>query len=197
MAEVATIMEINGSPGVKTSLANKTARFCTADVAEPVLSNPCKIPATGFNYSFRKSWILRITGDFNQVRDIYTYGDGTFAQGWGLSPTNGGMVRIGHRDTGDSGCPLDQYAVATGQVGVTGHAIDDPVNGHPYYIASGNTTPVVNFDTCTANAPLLIDSGPYTDDFDSKIMLFDVKIPPQAEYGAKSPKSITTIYNIF
>ena len=201
MAEVATIVELNGPTGVKTSLANKVARFCNEDSAEPLLNNPGKIPASLFSYSFRKTHSLRITGDFRQVSDIYVYGDGTFAADWGLDAANGGALRIGHRDTGDNGLPIDvalhgtnEYAQATGD-STSGHAIDDPVNGHPYYMSQ--SMPVLNFDSCLAGAPCKIDSGPYTEDFYSKAWVLDLKIPPSAAYGAKSPKSITVIYNIF
>jgi hypothetical protein len=194
MAEVATIMEMNQSPGVPTSLTNKVARFAAMDGVQPNLVNPCKIPSTSFNYSFVKWWFLRVTGDFNQVRDIYVHGDGNFARDWNLDHDNGGRVRIAHMDSGDSGCPQGNYEVAAGIIGQTGYAIDDPVHGVQYY--SGQTIKTLDFDTCTPNAPLLIDSGPYTDDFDSKFWVMDVKIPPTAVYGQKSPKSITAEYNI-
>ncbi|OPY54710.1 MAG: hypothetical protein A4E48_00289 [Methanosaeta sp. PtaU1.Bin060] len=192
MAETATIKEINGSPGTKTSLAGKVARFCFADAVEPGLTYPCKIPSSGFNYAWAKTHFLSITGDFNQVRDIYVYGDGNFAVDWGLDT---GMVRIGKRDSGDNGLPLASYAQATGTPGESGPGIDHPVNGHPYY--KNQNIPCINFDLCTAQSPLLIDSGPYTDDFESNAWVLDVKIPPTAVYGAKSPKSITVVYNIF
>ena len=202
MAETAVIMELNGAGGVKTSLASKVARFCTEDSVEPLLNHPCRIPASGFNYSFRKTWCLYITGDFNQVRDIHAYGDGEFADDWGLSPANGGGLFVGNRDTGDNGLPIDtvlhgsnKYTVATGTIGITGHSIDDVVNGHPYY--KDQSTPVKNFDECLADTPHLVDSGPYTDDFYSKALVASAKIPPQAAYGKKTAKSITWIYNIF
>lgn len=201
MAETATIYRIYGNPGVKNSLAGKVGRFCTQD-AEPGLNNPCKIPATESYYSFRVTDCLGITGDFNQVRDIYIHGDGNFAADWGLDSANGGGLLIGHMDTGDNGLPIDialhgsnQYAQATGTVGTTGHSIDDPTNGHPYY--REQSTPVVDFDTCTAEAPLLIDSGPYTDDFYSKAWVFSLKTVPTSVYGAKSAKAATVTYNIF
>jgi hypothetical protein len=178
------------------------ARFCSEDNVEPLLNHPCRIPSSGFYHSYRKTWCLHVTGDFNQARDISVYGDEGFAEDWGLSPANGGGVFIGNRDTGDHGLPIDvvlhgsnEYAVATGIVGTSGHSIEDPTNGHHYY--KDQNTPVKNFDTCTANAPHRIDSGPYTDDFYSKAWVMEAKIPPQATYGKKSPKSITAIYNIF
>ncbi len=107
MAEVATIYVINGNPGVKTSLTNKVARLNTSDVAEPGLNTPCKIPPSGFYHSFRMTNCLGITGDFNQVRDIYIHGDGGFADDWGLDKVNGGALLVGKRDTGDNGLPID------------------------------------------------------------------------------------------
>ena len=201
MAETATIYRIYGSPGVKTSLAGKVGRFCTQD-AEPGLNNPCKIPATGVYNSFRGTDCLGITGNFNQVRDIYLHGDGNVASDWGLDSALGGGLFIGKRDSGDNGLPIDvslhgsnQYAVATGTVGTTGDSIEDPTNGHPYY--RSQSTKKVNFDTCTANVPLLIDSGPYTDDFYSKAWVFSLRTVPTSLYGAKSAKAAIVTYNIF
>jgi hypothetical protein len=201
MAETATIYRIYGNPGVKSSLAGKVGRFCTQD-AEPGLNNPCKIPPTGTYNSFRVTDCLGITGDFNQVREIYIHGDGNFADDWGLDSANGGGLFIGHKGTGDNGLPIDvtlhgsnQYAVATGTIGTNGHSIEDPTNGHPYY--RGESTPTLDFDDCTADSPHLIDSGPYTDDFYSKAWVFCLKTVPTSVYGAKSPKAAIVTYNIF
>lgn len=202
MAEVATIYRLYGAAGTKTSMAGRVARFCTQD-ADPGLNNPCKIPPTGEIYnSYRTTDCLGITGDFNQVRDIYAHGDSNFAGDWGLDALNGGGLFIGHKDTGDSGLPIDvalhgsnQYAQATGTPGVTGHSIEDAVNGHPFY--KDEVSPVLNFDNVTSGSPLLIDSGPYTDDFYSKAWVMSLKIVPTATYGAKTPKAVTITYNIF
>jgi hypothetical protein len=202
MAEVATIYRIYGNPGVKTSLTNKVGRFCTQD-AEPNLNNPCKVPPAGNVYdSFRVTDCLGITGSFNQVRDIYIHGDGNFAADWGLDSASGGGVFIGHRDTGDNGLPIDvvlhgsnDYAVATGTIGTTGHSIEDPSNGHPYY--REQSTPVVDFDDCTAGSPLLIDSGPYTSEFYSKAWVMCLRSVPTTEYGRKTAKAAIVTYSIF
>ena len=201
MAETATIYRLYGAQGTKNSLAGKVGRFGTQD-SEPGLNNPCKVPPTGVYNSFRVTDCLGITGDFNQVREIYIHGDESFADDWGLDSGNGGGLFIGHRDTGDSGLPIDvglhgsnQYAVATGTVGTTGHSIEDPTNGHPYY--REQSAPVLNFDTCSAAAPLLIDSGPYTDDFYSKAWVFCLRTVPTSVYGAKTPKAAVLTYNIF
>ena len=201
MAETATIYRIYGSPGVKSSLAGKVGRFCTQD-AEPGLNNPCKVPATGVYNSFRVTDCLGITGDFNQVRDIYLHGDGQFASDWGLDAALGGGLFIGKRDSGDNGLPIDvglhgsnHYAVATGTIGTTGDSIEDVSEGHPYY--RSESTKKINFDTCTANVPLLIDSGPYTDDFYSKAWVFSLRTVPTSLYGAKSAKAAIVTYNIF
>ncbi len=196
MAEVVVIGEWNNNPKVFTSLANKIARFCTDDTAEPGLINPCKIPsAPDIYHPFRKSFGAHFSGDFNQVTNLTVNGDGNFADDWGLDAANGGRVVIGKRDTGDNGCPLDQYVVATGQIGITGHSIGDPVNGHPYY--KSQSIPVRNFDDCTPNNPHLIDSGPYTSEFYSKMWVMSADIVSTSAYGAKSPKSITLGYTIF
>jgi len=200
MAEVATVYEINGvSPGTKTSLLNKVARFCTQDAVQPNLNNPCKVPPAGSYFSFRKTHCLGITGDFNQVRDIYIHSDGQFNNDWGLGD---GALLIATRDTGDNGLPIDvalhgsnEYAQASGQVGTTGDSIDDPTNGHPYY--KSQVSPTMDFDLCLSDSPLLIDSGPYADDFYSKAWVFSLMTKPNSAYGAKAAKSVVLTYNIF
>jgi len=202
MAETATIYRIYGPyPGTKFSLAGKVGRFANQD-GDPQLNNPCRIPPSGVSDSFRVTDCLGITGDFNQVREIYIHGDEDFAEDWGLDSQNGGGLFIGHRDNGDSGLPIDvalhgsnQYAQATGVVGQYGHSIEDPTNGHPFYREQG--VPVLDFDTCTAESPLLIDSGPYADDFYSKAWVFCLRTVPTSAYGAKTPKAAVVTYNIF
>ena len=201
MAETATIYRLYGASGTKQSLAGIVGRFCTQD-GIPGLNNPCKVPATGVYHSFWVTDCLSITGDFNQVRDIYIHGDEGFAEDWGLDAENGGGLFVGKRDTGDNGLPIDavlhgsnQYAQAGGSVGTDGYAIDNAVNGHPYY--REQSTPKLNFDACTAAAPLLIDSGPYTDDFYSMGWCLQLWTVPTSAYGAKSPKAVVVTYNIF
>jgi len=201
MAETATIYRLYGASGTKQSLAGIVGRFCTQD-GIPGLNNPCKVPATGVYHSFWVTDCLGITGDFNQVRDIYIHGDEGFAEDWGLDAENGGGLFVGKRDTGDNGLPIDavlhgsnQYAQAGGSVGTDGYAIDNAVNGHPYY--REQSTPKLNFDACTAAAPLLIDSGPYTDDFYSMGWCLQLWTVPTSAYGAKSPKAVVVTYNIF
>lgn len=201
MAETATIYRLYGASGAKQSLAGIVGRFCTQD-SIPGLNSPCKVPPTGFYDSFWVTDCLGITGDFNQVRDIYIHGDEGFAEDWGLDSENGGGVFVGKRDTGDNGLPIDvilhlsnQYAQAGGTVGTSGHAIDNAVNGHPFY--RDQSTKKINFDNCTADAPLLIDSGPYTDDFFSKAWVLQLRTVPTSAYGAKSPKAVVVTYNIF
>jgi hypothetical protein len=202
MAEVATIYRIYGNPGVKSSLANKVGRFATQD-SEPGTSNTCRVPPSGSVYnSFRVTDCLGISGDFEQVRDIYIHGDGNFAQDWGLDHANGGGLFVGHRDSGDSGLPIDtvlhgsnQYAVATGTQGTTGHSIEDSVNGHPYY--RSQSAPVFDIDDMDPENPLLIDSNVYTTDFYSKAWVMSLRTVPTSVYGAKTPKSVIVTYNIF
>ena len=199
MSEVVVIGVWNHSPKAFTPMNSAVCRFSCEDEAVPALNNPCKIPSTNFNYSFRMSLGAHITGDFTQIRDLSVYGDGNFATDWGLDHASGGRVEIGARDTGDNGCPLDSYAVATGST-TSGNSIGDPTNGHPYY--KDTTAKVRDWDTCLANATHLIDSGPYDyasypTGFYSKIWVMSVKIPPTATYGPKTPKNGTLIYNVF
>lgn len=202
MAEVATVYRLYGAAGTKTSLNGSVGRFAAQD-GNPGLNNPCKVPPLGQEYdSFWVTDCLGITGDFNQVRDIYIHGDGDFARDWGLDADNGGAVYIGKRDSGDNGLPIDvtlhgsnQYAQATGTVGTKGNPMEHGSLGHPYY--RSQSIPKVNIDTITGDAPLLVDSGPYADDFYSKGVVLQLHLVPTSTYGAKSPKSLIWTYNIF
>jgi len=135
------------------------------------------------------------------VRDILLHTDGRFAEEWGLDAAHGGGLFVGHRDVAPHGLPIDlalhgsnQYSPATGTQGVTGHPIDG-VNGHPYY--KDQSEPTINIDLCLADAQLLIDPGPYTDDFYSMAWVMSLKIVPTSTYGAKSPKSVIITYSIY
>jgi hypothetical protein len=197
MAETVVIGEYNGSPKAFASLANKIARLCTIDLAEPGTDNSCKIPtAPAIYHPYWKSFSAHFSGDFGQVTNITVNGDGNFATDWGLKPTDGGKVVIGYRLTGDNGCPLASYQQALGSPGVTGYAIDDGTNGHAYY-KNPTYGGVMDFDDCDPSAPLLVDSGPYTAEFYSKIWVMSAVIVSTADYGAKTPKSITVGYTIF
>jgi hypothetical protein len=195
MAETVVIEEGNGSGPTWTPLTGIVGRYCTMDAYNPGTNNPCKVPTIGFNYSFWKSHSANVSGTFNSIRDIYWYCDGNVSSDWGLDSGNGGMLQIGKRDAGDNGCPVANYAQATGSVGQTGHSIADPTNGHPYY--RGQSTPVINADTCTSSAPLLIDSTVYTAPFRSKIWNSQLKIPPTATHGEKAAKTFTISYNVY
>lgn len=204
MPESVTIKERNGAaPGSDTSLTSKVGRFCTADLAEPGTTNPCKVPTASFYYSFWKTQFADFAGSgWTSIRDIYWYCDGTVADSWGLDDSSGGQMQIGNRDTGDHGLPIsvahhgsDQYQIADGTVGTTGYAIDDGTNGHAWY--KGQATGVINVDTKTASAAHLIDSTVYSAAFWSKAWVTQLKIPPTASHGEMSSKVFTISYTVY
>ena len=134
--------------------------------------HPCKVPTTGFYYSYAKALFLSVSGTFNSIRDIYWYCDGTVASDWGLDSGSGGGLFIGTRTSGDNGLAYASYAQATGTPGTTGTAITALYS----YYSSGGT--MSNADTYTAAAPLLIDSTVYTTAFSSKVWVTQLKIAP-------------------
>lgn len=119
------------------------------------LAFPIRIPSSGFNYSYWIHVYLKITAvdGMTQINNIQLYCDG--AIGWIYG--TGGEVRIGHRDAGDLGCPMDaSYEVATGTVGTTGHKIEDGTNGHTYY--NGQTVKTADIEDYVTGARATIDS---------------------------------------
>ena len=198
MAESVSIREYNGGTlGTPTALTSITGRYCTIDSATPGTTNPCKVPTSGFYYSYWKSMNMHVTGTFNSIRDIYWYCDGNVASDWGLDSPNGGGLFIGILDTptNGNGCPLASYAQAMGTPGVTGYAIGDVSNGHPLY--RSQATPTANADGYTASAPLLIDNAVYTSAFDSKFWVTQLTIPPTAAHGELSAKSFSLSYQVY
>lgn len=194
--EIVVVKELNGvAPGTATALTAITGRYCTMDSATPGTNNPCKVPTSDFYYSFWKSMFLAVSGTFNSIRDIYWYCDGNVADDWGLDSANGGGLFIGHRDTGDNGCPYASYVQATGTVGTTGDAIGNVSNGHTYY--RGQTTPTVNADGYTAATPLLIDSTVYTSAFNSKLWCTQLKVAPTSSHGELTSKSFSLSYQVY
>lgn len=193
ITEVVVVKELNGvAPGTATALTAIVGRYCTTDAVAPGTTNPCKVPTTGFNYSFVKSMFLAVSGIFNSIRDIYWYCDGSVADDWGLDDANGGGLFIGTRTSGDNGIAYASYAQATGTVGTTG----DPITTvYAAFYGTGGT--MTNADTYTAAAPLLIDSTVYTSAFNSKIWATQLKIPSTASHGELVSKSYSLSYQVY
>lgn len=200
MTETVVIYELNGTaPGTPTSLTGKVGRYCTADLAEPGTNSPCKVPTTDFYYSYWKHHYADVSGSgWTSIRDFYWYCDGNVSEDWGLDSANGGCLLIGHRDTGDNGCPIDtgsQYDQASGTPNTTGDYMGHVSNGHAYY--RGQTTPCDDADDHTASAPLLIDSTVYTTAFKSNAWVTQLKIPPTASHGECTSKTFTISYTVY
>jgi len=134
---------------------------------------------------------------FIQISNIRWYTSGSVASSWQLG-TNGGLF-VAVKSTGDNGLPVASYRQATGTVGTSGYWMDDATNGHEYY-KSGSTNHAVpvNADTITSGGspgPLLVDSGPYTEDGQSKCVVTQVKIANNATQGDKAAETLTWRYD--
>lgn len=165
-------------------------RFNLGDTPTPNLNNPLRVPQAGYAYSWYANHRAKITGTYTEVSDFNVYGSGSIAGAWSLGA--GGMVQVGIRLSGDNGVPDASYHQAAGQAGVSGYALDDAVNGHPYY-NNGTLADVVNFDNYTANSPLLVDSGPYGPNAEThtKHWCLQAKYGPDAVQGDKPTQTVT------
>ena len=181
----------DGSPANEDEITTST-RLQTKDQFAPAdTSYPIPIPTAGFNYSYWVHFYLKITSPPSvKINNIRFYSDGNI--GWNCG-TNGGLF-MGTRDSGDNGCPMDtEYDVATGVEGESGHAIDDPTNGHDYY--KSQTTPVTNVASFTSGSPALIDSTDHTTTGKCKAVVLQVKVAPDAVQGEQSDETLTFLYD--
>jgi predicted transcriptional regulator len=201
MTGTASIKEINGSSVTLTLITQQ--RLCSMDSATPGESNPCVVPSSGYYYSFWKTTVLFVSGDFTRVQNIRVFSSsGAIKTAWQLG-TNG-MVVIAVRDSGDNGLPVNvtyhgsnQYAQSTGTIGTTGNSIADATNGHPYY--KGQTTKVVDFDSKVAASPLTVDSTQYssatTPEFYSKAWVIQAVLATNAVQGDKPNELVVVRYD--
>jgi len=186
----------DGSPGSETQVDGQGAndgtdvRYCTTDAYNPGSSYPCVVPSSGMNYSYWKHHYLNISGTFTKVNNIRWYTDGTI--GWSCG-TNGGLF-VGVRDSGDNGAPMPtNYEVATGTQGTTGDYMDDATNGHGYY--KDQTAEPADASNYTSASPLTVDTTDHTSTGDSKAVVTQVKIAPDATQGTQSDETLTWIYD--
>lgn len=115
------VMEINGPyPGI-TSLSNNTFNFCTIDGSDP--SYPCVIPSEGSNYSYVKSYVLRVDQnriDNNCIKTMKCYlSNMSYFQGVKILVNDYPTILADGRTT--SGIPYSKYNQASGIVGITGY----------------------------------------------------------------------------
>jgi len=196
MVAVVNVQEYNGAfPGEAHTISQ--GRYAAMDSYNPGLSNPCVVPTSDFNYSFWKTHNITFSGEFTQISNIRWYTSGSVASSWQLG-TNGGLF-VAVKSTGDNGLPVASYRQATGNIGTSGYWMDDATNGHEYYkIGSTNHSDPVNADTITSGGspgPLLVDSGPYTEDGQSKCVVTQVKIAINATQGDKAAETLTWRYD--
>lgn len=191
MAEVVKVEEVNGGTPTYHDLTGYTARFCSSPDWNPQTNYPCRIPTSGTKRSFTKIFVLNISGTgWSRVSDITMHCEGTFEQDWALG-TNG-MVIIGHKDTGDSGLPIaTDYEEPSGEVGNSGNPLEDMA------FFENEAVPYLNFDECTADTPLSIDSGPYMAPFRSMGACLQLIVGMGATHGDKTAKAVIWSYNIY
>jgi len=157
MPATVTIEALTGAAGNPQTIT--AHRFSLSDNPTPGLTYPLRVPASGYAYSWWASHRAAISGQYTEVSDFKLSSSGSIAAAWQLG--DGGMVCIGKRLTGDSGCPDDYYEQAAGSESPpTGYYMGDPVNGHNYY-NNPLEAMVDDFDNYKASSPLLIDAGPY------------------------------------
>lgn len=178
MAAILVIYQLTGGAdggvGAVENVVATSTRFQTKDqfsIKDTAFRIP--IPSSGFNYSFWIHIYLKITAvdGMTQINNIQLYCDGDI--GWSFGA--GGELRIGHRDVGDLGCPMDaSYEVATGTVGTTGHSIEDSANGHTYY--NGQTVKTANIEDYVTGARAMIDSTNHVAAGKCKAAVLQVKL---------------------
>lgn len=148
---------LTGGAGTPQTITNH--RFNLGDNPVPGTQNPLRVPVSGTADSWWASHRAKYSGAYTELTDFKISSSGGIASAWGLG--TGGMVRIGTKLAGDSGCPDVNYQIAAGTTSpLTGIAMDDLVSGHAYY-NNPVTDLVDNFDNYPAATPLTVDSGPY------------------------------------
>ena len=167
----------DGTPGAENENATSTRLQTKDQFVIDDTSYPIPIPTSDFNYSYWIHVYLKITGGtFTKINNIKFWSDG--AIGWDFG--TGGELRVGNRDTGDIGCPMDEeYDVATGTEGTTGHEIGDASDGHGYY--NGQTTKTKNVEDWTeAGTKAIVDSSDHTEQGKCKAVVLQVKVDTAA-----------------
>jgi len=181
----------DGAPANENEITTST-RLQTKDQFDPNdINYPIPIPTSGFNYSYWIHVYLKITGGtFTKINNVKFWSDGSI--GWTFG-TNG-ELRIGNRDSGDIGCPMDsEYDVATGTEGESGDAIEDATNGHDYY--NGQTTPTKNVEEWTSSNKATVDSTDHTTTGKCKAVVLQVKVASDATQGEQTDETLYFSYD--
>lgn len=181
----------DGNPASEHEITSST-RLQTKDQFDPADTNyPIPIPTSGYKHSYWIHVYLKIAGGtFTKINNIRFHSDGSI--GWNFG-TNG-ELRIGNRDSGDIGCPMDtEYDLATGIEGDSGHALEDGTNGHDYY--NGQTTPVKNVEDFTESSPATVDSTDHTTTGKTKAAVLQCRTANDATQGEQTDETLTLKYD--
>ena len=175
----------SGSVGTKTDVSN--FRFRTDDSPDTIdTTNPIPIPDSGLNRSFWVHLAMNWSGTYDEISNIRFYTDGSMDYDAGTD----GVVNLGNRDSGDLGCPEDDYEPATGTEGTSG---DDLGDTHDYY--SGQSTPETDAFGFTSDSPATIDSSSYTSDGSSYAAVVQLDVDTDASAGIQSNETYTFLYD--
>jgi len=152
---------------------------------------PVPIPAADFNYSYWIHAYLKITGGtFSKINNVKFWCDGSIDWLFGTS----GELRMGNRDSGDKGAPMDtEYDVATGTEQTTGDEIEHATNGHDYY--NGQTTKTVDVETHGSGNKAVLDSSDHTVTGKCKAVVLQVKVDTNATQGEQTDETLTMSYD--
>ena len=190
-----TVGADGGGGSVEDEIVTSTRLQTQDDFDITNLTHPIPIPSAGFNYSFWIHVYLKITAvdGMTQINNIQLFCDGSIDWTFGA----GGELRIGQRDAGDHGCPMDaSYEVATGTIGTTGHTIEDGANGHTYY--NGQTPPILDIENYVTGARCTIDSTNHVGVGKAKAAVLQVKLDTVANgavQGLQADETLTFAYD--
>jgi len=190
---VAASVSVKEANGVTPDWTVKTAiRFSTTDAHAPGSNYPLPIPKTGYRYSYWKTLVLELAGEFTKINNIKFFCDGAI----GYVVGSGGALLIGTKDAGDSGLPYASYDQAGGVEGISGYAMDDGDDGHAVYKGAGYS--VVDVESYTSGSPLDLDSDDYEAAGKTKCVVLQVKcdtVANGAEAGAQNAETLTWRYD--
>lgn len=196
MVEVIAVNQLTGPSGAPVYNGVTAIRFCTSDNHAPGLTTPCKVPPAGVGtyYSYWMTLCLDYSGDFSLINNMRAWGPGNIADTW--FPGGKGRMVAARLDeaSGGHGFLATSYQQSSGTLGLTGHAIKDPTNGHAVY--KTQTISVVNVDTLNESAPLIIDTRDITVAGKSKCFLLQTEQYEGAAHGELTPVTLVLAVDV-
>jgi hypothetical protein len=192
MAEVIAIHQLtDAGPNYNEVTA---IRFCTSDEHAPGLVTPCKVPTSGTYYSNWITLCLDYSGDFSLINNFRFWGPGNIAATW--FPGSKGRMVAGRLDSSATGhgFAAASYHQSSGTPGLTGDAIKAATVGHPVY--KDQTITVVDVDTLTEIAPLVIDTTDITAAGKSKCFVLQTEHFVGAAHGEMSPCTLVLAVDV-